>query len=532
MGNVSFIYQQALDGVADNSPDIDVTYDSSKSSIGDKIIMMKGSEVLAEYTLVATDIDIGTNSTLTLSAIESLPQGTSTLLVKYIDTTNSILTSNTITFTVANVTTPLLLDITGAKETRNSVATTRGLEDSNYLSVSSDKFSILGTQGTNTFILVKINGLLMYAEDVAKGSFELDIRTSTKLSTGIYDVEVIATTKNGTSIKKTYKLKYFVGSSRVDTIVASQYSDLIVPANSGNSTDTITTGAGNDIIYMEKEDNSSSLTSLTYTVTDFEVGIDTINIERISASINADNIDSYTSIGYNSAGDVVVTIDSNTSSTSGGNIYTITLTGVKGATTADIFSFAETTSTIIWSNLKSNQIVKLSNIPNVSLAGTISNPIDNLIVKAIEFTDVDDTSQVLQVTNLPTIANNNWTLNGSDFPTLEDGHRYIASITLANSRDWSNGSNIWHKTITNNQAITIDSSAPNSFIQTLEFNFNSMVVLDTAPSFKNILVKTGYGSGDITYTISGSNAGIDANTGLVNVDKHWYSNCYRNQSSG
>ncbi|KAB7881920.1 type I secretion C-terminal target domain-containing protein, partial [Poseidonibacter ostreae] len=151
----------------------------------------------------------------------------------------------------------------------------------------------------------------------------------------------------------------------------------------------------------------------------------------------------------------VVSFDSNGLANSGGNIYTVTLTGVKNATLSDVFSYKTLSTTISWDNMGSDNIVSKAEKASYSLSGTVSNPanLSGLQISSIVFTSLDGT-QITVSSNLPVIDTNTgaWSLSHSNMPSLADG-KYTVTVNFS-----ANGG--YTKSVTHAKAVVIDTVEP------------------------------------------------------------------------
>jgi len=193
---------------------------------------------------------------------------------------------------------------------------------------------------------------------------------------------------------------------------------------------------------------------LNYEITDFTVGSDTIKANGVVSALNAGNISTYASIAYNTDGDAVVTFDRNGLATAGGNIYTVLLTGVKATTLADVFSYKDLSSTIVWNNIGADYIISHNESGAYSLSGTVLNPgnISSLAIESIVFTSLEGIQTTVS-SNLPTIASSGaWSLLHANIPTLADG-RYTVAVSFGGDGGYS-------KTITNAKPVIVDVTDP------------------------------------------------------------------------
>ncbi|WP_193315875.1 beta strand repeat-containing protein, partial [Poseidonibacter ostreae] len=305
--NIKLYYQKQLN-VVDTSPDVDVTYEGTNAKVGDTIKLYEGNTLLATYTLTASNVGAG-NHTVRLSSIISLSEGVHNLTVKYEDTAGNESTLNSsVQFTAgAEAGQPSNMKITGLRATETGVEQDQLLDSNNYLSTSGEIINLYGVQDSASFITVEIDGKLLYANNVSKGSFELEIANQWVLAPGVYDVVVTSTNSNtGVVTTQTFKMGWFNGGNAQDTITGSAYDDHIAPDSSGNGgVDTITTGDGNDTVYLRtifKSVNTNNDAS-TYVITDFTIGKDKINANDIVSNLSLSNISGYASISYNSNGD-------------------------------------------------------------------------------------------------------------------------------------------------------------------------------------------------------------------------------------
>ncbi|WP_193311193.1 hypothetical protein, partial [Poseidonibacter ostreae] len=131
----------------------------------------------------------------------------------------------------------------------------------------------------------------------------------------------------------------------------------------------------------------------------------------------------------------VITFDSNGLSTAAGDIYTVTLTGVKNITLAQVFGFKDLTSTITWDNIGDDNIVSLNEKSSYTLSGTISNPsnLTGLQITSIVFRNIDTGQEITVNSNLPMInTTGDWSLNSTNMPDLADGRYTVTTNYTAN----------------------------------------------------------------------------------------------------
>jgi hypothetical protein len=331
IGNISLYYQKELLGAVITKPSYTVSYDGTSAQIGDQVQIYEGTVYLGNYVLTSADIGAGTKS-VTVSVVNSLSAGSHDLSFKYVDLAGNaadFATHQTATIATSSTQPPALL-LTGITVNKEGGQLSRTISDfSTYQSTVDPDITFNGNVDQATLINIYANNKLVMSKNVSAGTFNLTLQ-SYVLAPGVYDFKVEAvnsSTGMANAVQTTKGIGVFAGYSGTDTIVATSNNDNI---SAGDGINTITTGAGSDVVFIKAID--SGVTTRSVSITDFSYGKDLIDVTGfLGTSVTAATLSNYVSSTV-SGGNTVLTFDSNTIATAGGNIHTVTLQGVTGVT--------------------------------------------------------------------------------------------------------------------------------------------------------------------------------------------------------
>ena len=233
------------------------------------------------------------------------------------------------TATIATSSTqPPALSLTGITVNKEGGQSSRTISDfSAYQSTVDSDITFSGNVDQTTLVSIYANNKLVMSKDVSAGSFNLTLQPYV-LAPGVYNFKVEAvnsSTGMATTFQTTKGIGIYAGYSGADTIVGTSNSDNIC---AGDGTNSITTGAGSDVVFIKAVD--VGVITRNVSITDFSFGKDLIDVTGfLGTSVTAATLSSYVS-SVVSGGNTVLTFDSNTTATAGGNIHIVTLQGVTG----------------------------------------------------------------------------------------------------------------------------------------------------------------------------------------------------------